>query len=60
MDGLKSFSRVITDSTQELCSSLESSYIEKVKEICKNGERSPGVNHPKKEQLEIVAALFHA
>ncbi|XP_028991152.1 tripartite motif-containing protein 16 [Betta splendens] len=36
VDGLKAFSRVITDSTQELCTSLESSYIEKVRKTCKN------------------------
>lgn len=36
MDCLKSFSRVITDSTQELCAQLVSSYIEKVKETCQN------------------------
>nr|XP_020460261.1 tripartite motif-containing protein 16-like protein [Monopterus albus] len=36
MDRLKSFSRVIVDSTQELCAMLLSSYIEKVKETCKN------------------------
>lgn len=39
IDCLNSFSRVIVDSTQELCSTIESSYIEKVKETCKNGER---------------------
>lgn len=38
MDRLNSFSRVIMDSTQELCSLLVSSYVEKVKETCKNGE----------------------
>lgn len=38
MDRLKSFSRVIVNSTQEICSMLESSYLEKVKETCKNGE----------------------
>ncbi|XP_073346072.1 tripartite motif-containing protein 16 [Pagrus major] len=36
MDRLNSFSRVIVDSTQELCDMLVSSYIEKVKETCKN------------------------
>uniref|UniRef100_A0A3P8T474 Tripartite motif containing 16 n=1 Tax=Amphiprion percula TaxID=161767 RepID=A0A3P8T474_AMPPE len=36
MDRLNSFSRVIVDSTQELCAMLVSSYIEKVKETCKN------------------------
>ncbi|XP_074475522.1 tripartite motif-containing protein 16 [Sebastes fasciatus] len=35
-DRLNSFSRVIVDSTQELCAMLVSSYIEKVKETCKN------------------------
>ncbi|XP_068162065.1 tripartite motif-containing protein 16 [Antennarius striatus] len=35
-DRLNSFSRVITDSTEELCAMLVSSYIEKVKETCKN------------------------
>lgn len=38
MDRLDSFSRVIVNSTQEMCSTLESSYLEKVKETCKNGE----------------------
>lgn len=38
MDRLHSFSRVIVNSTQEMCSTLESSYLEKVKETCKNGE----------------------
>lgn len=38
MDRLNSFSRVIVDSTQELCAMLVSSYIEKVKDTCKNGE----------------------
>ncbi|XP_040923141.1 tripartite motif-containing protein 16 isoform X2 [Toxotes jaculatrix] len=36
MDRLNSFSRVISESTQELCASVVSSYIEKVKETCKN------------------------
>ncbi|XP_071319118.1 tripartite motif-containing protein 16 isoform X2 [Trachinotus anak] len=36
MDRLNPFSRVIVDSTQELCAMLVSSYIEKVKETCKN------------------------
>ncbi|KAM9336174.1 tripartite motif-containing protein 16 [Symphorus nematophorus] len=36
MDRLNSFSRVIVDSTQELCAMLVSSYIEKVKDTCKN------------------------
>ncbi|KAL7372662.1 hypothetical protein ABVT39_020266 [Epinephelus coioides] len=35
-DRLNSFSRVIVGSTEELCAMLVSSYIEKVKEICKN------------------------
>lgn len=38
MDRLNSLSRVIVDSTEELCAMLVSSYIEKVKETCKNGE----------------------
>lgn len=38
MDRLHSFSRAIVNSTQEMCSTLESSYLEKVKETCKNGE----------------------
>lgn len=41
MDRLHSFSRVIIDSTQELCSTLGSSYLEKVKETCKSGEQGP-------------------
>ncbi|KAM3859917.1 tripartite motif-containing protein 16 [Diretmus argenteus] len=36
MDRLNSFSRVITDSTQELCDKLVSSYIDKLKETCKH------------------------
>ncbi|XP_024865418.1 tripartite motif-containing protein 16 [Kryptolebias marmoratus] len=36
MDRLNSFSRVIVESTQELCETLVSSYIEKVKDTCKN------------------------
>ncbi|XP_028332124.1 tripartite motif-containing protein 16 [Gouania willdenowi] len=36
MDRLNSLSRVIVNSTQELCSQLVSSYIDKVKETCKN------------------------
>ncbi|XP_059181207.1 tripartite motif-containing protein 16 [Centropristis striata] len=36
MDRLNSFSRVIVDSTQELCAMIVSSYIDKVKETCKN------------------------
>ncbi|XP_019965539.2 tripartite motif-containing protein 16 [Paralichthys olivaceus] len=38
MDRLNSFSRVIVDSTQELCAQLVSSYIDKVKETCKNDQ----------------------
>ncbi|XP_039992181.1 tripartite motif-containing protein 16 [Xiphias gladius] len=38
MDRMNSFSRVIVDSTQELCAMLVSSYIEKVKETCKNDQ----------------------
>lgn len=38
MDRLHSFSRVIVDSTQELCEKLVSSYIDKLKETCKNGK----------------------
>lgn len=38
MDRLNSFSHVIVESTEELCAMLVSSYIEKVKETCKNGE----------------------
>ncbi|XP_044033698.1 tripartite motif-containing protein 16 isoform X2 [Siniperca chuatsi] len=51
MDRLKSFSRVIVDSTQELCAMLVSSYIEKVKETCKNDKM--GI---KTTVHEIVAA----
>lgn len=40
MDRLNSFSRVIVDSTRELCAMLVSSYIEKVKETCNNGEKN--------------------
>uniref|UniRef100_A0A1A8N1F1 Tripartite motif-containing 16 n=2 Tax=Nothobranchius TaxID=28779 RepID=A0A1A8N1F1_9TELE len=36
MDRLDSFSQVVIESTQELCEILLSSYIEKVKETCKN------------------------
>ncbi|KAK2820112.1 hypothetical protein Q5P01_023071 [Channa striata] len=35
-DRLHSFSRVIVDSTEQLCAMLVSSYTEKVKEACKN------------------------
>lgn len=52
MDRLHSFSRVIVDSTQELCALLVSSYIEKVKETCKNGE--------KQQLLEGKATLLSA
>ncbi|XP_051273461.1 tripartite motif-containing protein 16 isoform X2 [Dicentrarchus labrax] len=51
MDCLSSFSRVIVDSTQELCAMLVSSYIEKVKETCKNDKM--GI---KTTVHEIVAA----
>lgn len=40
MDRLNSFSRVIVDSTQELCAMLVSLYIEKVKEMCKKGKKN--------------------
>ncbi|XP_042364068.1 tripartite motif-containing protein 16 isoform X2 [Plectropomus leopardus] len=50
-DRLNSFSRVIVDSTQELCAMLVSSYIEKVKETCKNDKM--GI---KTTVHEIVAA----
>ncbi|KAM4623844.1 tripartite motif-containing protein 16 [Polymixia lowei] len=36
MDRLNSFSRVIVDSTRELCDKLVSSYIDKLKDTCKN------------------------
>ncbi|XP_013870309.1 tripartite motif-containing protein 16 [Austrofundulus limnaeus] len=36
MDRLNSFSRVIVESTKELCETLVTSYVEKVKETCKN------------------------
>uniref|UniRef100_A0A3B4TMT6 Tripartite motif containing 16 n=1 Tax=Seriola dumerili TaxID=41447 RepID=A0A3B4TMT6_SERDU len=51
MDRLNSLSRVIVDSTQELCAMLVSSYIEKVKETCKNDKM--GI---KTTVHEIVAA----
>lgn len=38
MDRLNTFSRVIVDSTQELCDKLVASYIDKLKETCKNGK----------------------
>lgn len=40
MDRLTAFSSVIVESTRELCAMLVSSYIEKVKETCKNGRRN--------------------
>lgn len=49
MDRLHSFSRVIVNSTQEMCSTLEFSYLEKVKETCKNGEDGRG----RKEVTEV-------
>lgn len=45
MDRLNSFSRVIVNATQEICSMLESSYLEKVKETCKNGKDRQGGGH---------------
>ncbi|XP_056222827.1 tripartite motif-containing protein 16 isoform X3 [Seriola aureovittata] len=51
MDRLNSLGRVIVDSTQELCAMLVSSYIEKVKETCKNDKM--GI---KTTVHEIVAA----
>ncbi|XP_029383361.1 tripartite motif-containing protein 16 [Echeneis naucrates] len=51
MDQLKYFSRVIVDSTQELCARLVSSYIDKLKETCKNDKM--GI---KTTVHEIVAA----
>lgn len=51
MDRLNSFSRVIVDSTQELCAMLVSSYIEKVKDTCNNDKM--GI---KTTVQEIVAA----
>lgn len=42
MDRLNSFSRVIVDSTQELCSLVLPSYVEKVKETCRSGETREG------------------
>lgn len=51
MDRLNSLSRVIVDSTEELCAMLVSSYIEKVKETCKNDKM--GI---KTTVHEIVAA----
>lgn len=42
MDRLNPFSRVIVNSTQEICSMLESSYLEKVKDTCKSGEDRRG------------------
>lgn len=40
MDRLNPLSRVIVDSTEELCTMLVSLYTEKVKETCKNGENT--------------------
>lgn len=37
MDRLHSFSHVIVDSTQELCATLESSYLEKIKDTSSSG-----------------------
>lgn len=51
MDRLNSFSRVIVDSTEELCAMLVSTYIEKVKETCRNDKM--GI---KTTVHEIVAA----
>lgn len=51
MDRLTSFSSVIVESTHELCDMLVSSYIEKVKETCKNDKM--GI---KTTVHEIVAA----
>nr|XP_046232329.1 tripartite motif-containing protein 16 isoform X2 [Scatophagus argus] len=51
MDRLNSFSRVIVDSTQELCAMVVSSYIDKVKETCKNDKM--GI---KTTVQEIIAA----
>ncbi|XP_010777747.1 tripartite motif-containing protein 16 [Notothenia coriiceps] len=51
MDRLTSFSSVIVESTHELCAMLVSSYIEKVKETCKNDKM--GI---KTTVHEIVAA----
>ena len=39
MDRLNSFSRVIVKATEELREKLVSSYIEQLKETCKNGKR---------------------
>ncbi|XP_033962583.1 tripartite motif-containing protein 16 [Pseudochaenichthys georgianus] len=51
MDRLTSFSSVIVESTRELCAMLVSSYVEKVKETCKNDKM--GI---KTTVHEIVAA----
>ncbi|KAI4801168.1 hypothetical protein KUCAC02_000094 [Chaenocephalus aceratus] len=51
MDRLTAFSSVIVESTRELCAMLVSSYIEKVKETCKNDKM--GI---KTTVHEIVAA----
>lgn len=37
MDRLNAFSRVIKSSTEELCDKLLSSYLDTLKETCKNG-----------------------
>lgn len=73
MDRLNSFSRVIVDSTQELCALLVSSYIDKVKETCKSGEdnvqivwqrlryelfQSSPVPHESHELLTQTASVF--
>lgn len=38
MDGLKSVSLVIAEATQELCATLATSYMDKVRETCNTGE----------------------
>ena len=38
MDRLHSFSRTIKDSTREMSEKLTSSYMDKIKETCKNGK----------------------
>lgn len=38
MDRLNSFSRMIVDSTREVCGKLLSSYMEKLKDTCTKGE----------------------
>lgn len=54
MDRLHSFSRVIVDSTRELCSTLQSSYLEKVKDTCKSGERTARGRQPSPSDLPRV------